>query len=455
MKRSVDHLEEKGFLSFIIPNRVLSNDYATKLRFFLLQQCNIQLIVDFNPKMQVFPGANVHPCIITITKRGKSDIHDKKQDHHFYSALIKDESILKEFNLYNIEMQKVSQDLSDMYNIFFTEISDDMQKFLIKANKYHQLKPIIEIHEGTRVARFQHKFPPTFQYRITAQQWFKLSKEKKKQFIGEIRGKDIERYIIGKSRQYLALPELLESVDNIEKKKNIIAELIKPTVYIRELGKKLFAGLKSETITPLIAYGGVYFFKEDDINFKVLKQLPNNGILLALLVYLSSNVVLNMYRALYNSSAWGNALKFRSSYLYKLPLILFDNNLFSIFGLLLTKLHSHNCNNSVENQEFVIDWIEEQISICLIGSVICDFGISKEKGERNTGLHEYLEYIELIKEFIQIYLRISTTSFSTREIDIDYLVNNHLNLIQEIEKNQIYSFFSLKIRNHPWFKMLA
>ena len=123
--------------------------------------------------------------------------------------------------------------------------------------------------------------------------------------------------------------------------------------------------------------------------------------------------------------------------------------------MLLTKLHLQNCINSAENQEFVIDWIEEQISICLIGSVICDFGIYKEKGERNTEVHEYLEYIEVIKEFIQIYLRISTPSFSTKDIDIDHLVNNCLNLIQEIEKNQIYSIFSLKIRNHPWFKMLA
>ena len=111
------------------------------------------------------------------------------------------------------------------------------------------------------------------------------------------------------------------------------------TIYIRELGKIIYAGIKIETSAPSIAYGGVYFFKESDINFDYLKKHPTNGILHAFLTYLSSNVVLKMYRALYSASAWGSALKFRSSYFYRIPLIPFDIELFSLFGMLLTNLN--------------------------------------------------------------------------------------------------------------------
>ncbi len=455
LKRAVDHLEEKGFLSFIIPNRVLSNDYATKLRSFLLQHCDIQLIADFNPKIQVFSGANVHPCILTIAKRGNKDAQMKNnQDHHYFSALIKDKSILEKFNLYNIEKHEISQPLSNIYNIFFTEISRDMQQFLISVNKFIRLKEVLKIHEGTRIARFEHKIPNSIPIRITAEQWLNLSENKKSEYIGEIRGKDITRYHIGRSRNYLTLPELLNQSKDILKKSEIITNLSESAVYIRELGKKIYAGLKFESKLPSIAYGGVYFFNESDINFKMLKKKPQNGILLAFLTYLSSNVVLSMYRSLYGASAWGNALKFRSTYFYRIPFIPFDIELFSLFGLLLTNINLKKSSEYIQDQEFIVNWIENTTSFCLVGSTIVNSKEFKQKEEINFTSSEFSEFTDDIKEIFQKNFAFPKLSQLSEKYELEFIIATCHDIIQKVEKMDSYLRICPKIKTYNWYKIL-
>jgi len=458
LKRNLDLLENKGYLSFIIPNRVLSNDYATKLRYFLLQQCNIQLIIDFNPKLQVFPGANVHPCILTLIKRGKKDMQEKnKQDHLYFSALIKDQSILRNFNLYNIEKHEVSQKLSNMYNIFFTEISKEMQQFLISVNSFNRLKDIIKIHEGTRIARFEHKIPNSFPIRITTKQWLDLSEIKKSEYIGEIRGKDITRYHIGRSRNYLTLPELLNQSKNILKKSEIITNMKESTIYFRELGKLLYAGLKFESSVPSIAYGGVYFFKESDINLKTLKKHPTSEILPAFLTYLCSDVVLNMYRTLYRASSWGNALKFRSNYIYGIPLISFDIELFNFFGLLLTNINLETSSEFMLNKESIISiirWIESTASLCLVGSVIINSEEHKHIEERNLTSSEFLNMIEDIKMIFRNSFTVPRLSHLSEKYNLKFLLDTCIDIIQKVEKIHSYSQICSKIKKHIWYQAL-
>jgi len=450
LKRAVDHLEKKGFLSFIIPNRVLSNDYATKLRIFLLQHCDIQLIADFNPKLQVFPGANVHPCILTLAKLEKKD----KQDHLYFSALIKDKSIPKKFNLYTIEKQTISQKLSNIYNIFFTEISGDMQQFLISVNNFNRLKDVLKIHEGTRIARFEHKIPNSIPIRITAKQWRELSEIKKSEYIGEIRGKDITRYNIGASRHYITLPELLNQSTDILKKSEIITNLSESTVYIRELGKEIYAGLKFGSKIPSIAYGGVYFFKESDINLKMFKKNPQYGILSAFLTYLSSDVVLCMYRALYSASAWGSALKFRSTYFYRIPLISFDIELFSLFGMLLTNLKLNKSSEFLETQESVISWIENTATLCLIGSVIIKSEEKKKLEERNFTSSELSEFIEDINKIIRKAFTIPRLSHLSEKYEKEFLLDTCIDIIHKVEKMDSYLRIYPELKNHNWYKIL-
>ena len=458
LKKAVDHLEVKGFLSFIIPNRVLSNDYATKLRFFLLHHCDIQLIADFNPKLQVFPGANVHPCILTLAKRGKKDIQKKnKQDHYYFSTLIKDKSILKEFNLYNIEKQEVSQKLSDMYNIFFTDISEDIQQFLISVNNFNRLKDVLKIHEGTRIARFEHKIPNSIPIRITADQWESLSEIKKSEYIGEIRGKDITRYHIGRSRNYLTLPELLNQSKDILKKSEIVTDMKESTIYFRELGKIFYAGLKFGSSVPSIAYGGVYFFKENDINFKKLKKHTTNEILPAFLTYLSSDVVLNIYRTLYSASSWGNALKFRSNYFYKIPLISFDIELFNFFGLLLTNIKLETSSEFMLNKESIISiirWIENTASLFLVGSVIINSEENKHNEEKNFTSSEFLKMIEDIKKIFRNFFTIPRLSHLSEKYNLQFLLDTCIDIIQKVEKMHSYTQISSKIKKHKWYHAL-
>ena len=455
LKRAVDHLEYKGFLSFIVPNRVLSNDYALKLRYFLLQQCDIQFIVDFNPNMQVFPGANVHPCILTISKRGKLEFQEKiEQDHFYYSVLIKDKSIIFNFNIYTFEMQKISQDLSYMYNILFTEISEEMQKFLICVNDFPRLKDVLKIHEGTRIARFEHKIPDSTRIRITTEQWLELSEIKKSEYIGEIRGKDITRYHIGRIRHYITLPELLNQPKNIHKKSEMIINMSESTVYFRELGNIFYAGLKFESSVPSIAYGGVYFFTESDVNFQTLKKLPTNGFLPAFLTYLSSDVVLNMYRAFYSASAWGSALKFRSNYFYRIPLISFDIELFSLFGMLLTNIKLESSPEFNLNQESVIRWIENTASFCLVGSVIINSEEHKHIEERNFTRSEFSEFIDDIKIIFRTSFKIPRLSHLSVKYEVQFLLDTCIDIIQKVEKMHSYLRIYPKIKNHIWYKAL-
>jgi len=455
LKNAIDNLEEKGFLSFIIPNRVLSNDYATKLRSFLLQHCDIQLIADFNPKLQVFPGANVHPCILTLAKRGKKGMHEKNiADHLYYSAMIKDKSDLKKFNLYNIKKQEISQPLSDMYNIFFTDISRDMQQFLISVDKFIRLKHVLKIHEGTRIARFEHKIPNSIPIRITSEQWENLLEIKKSEYIGEIRGKDITRYHIGINRHFITLPELLNQSKDTLKKSELISNLSDSTIYIRELGKIVYAGLKFDSIIPSIAYGGVYFFQESDINKKMLKKHPRNGILPAFLTYLSSDIVLSMYRSLYSSSAWGNALKFRSTYFYRIPLIPFDIELFSLFGLLLTNINLKKSPEYIQDQESIVSWIENTVSLCLVGSVIINSEEFKSIKEKNFTSSEFSEFTDDIKSIFQKNFTISKLSHLSDKYEIEFLFNSCKTVIQKIKKMESYLRIYPKIKEHKWYKIL-
>ncbi|MHA1718515.1 MAG: Eco57I restriction-modification methylase domain-containing protein [Promethearchaeota archaeon] len=462
LEKGVQLLENEGLLSFIIPNRILSNNYALKLREFLLTKSSIQLILDFNTKLQIFPGSNVHPCIITfLIKNKKKNVNEKKDkkekndifvEKYYLASKIGTELDIRNFNINEIKKFKIAHEIAKKYKIFFTNISDDSQALLNVLNKFQKLGEVIKIHEGTRIAHFQNRMQSSFSIssiRISAQKWIELREFEKSQYVGEVRGKDIHRYFIGKNQNYIALPELINRTDKSIKKEKLISELSKPTLFIRELGKKIHAGIKISPF-PMIGYGGVYFFNEKDIIIgNISEKIPKNGILFAFLAYFSSDVFLWIYRTLFSAGSWGNALKFRSTYFYQLPLISFDFELFAVFGEILNILQ--RLENKISNKKIktVINWVEKQISICLCGSIIINSG---KKIKNNLSYENFRGYLEiLISYFSELQQDIEITIQIEKPNEILNLLYKKIHIIN-LDKNYINT--TKKIKQHPFYKTL-
>ena len=66
IKFGYDILNRDGKLSYIISNKLLSNDYAVKLRKFLIENCAIQEIID-SSEIEWF-AASVYPVIFVVKK---------------------------------------------------------------------------------------------------------------------------------------------------------------------------------------------------------------------------------------------------------------------------------------------------------------------------------------------------------------------------------------------------
>lgn len=67
IEQGIQKLRDGGYLGFIIPNKILSADYAIKLREVILRDCNILKIVDVSD-MEVFKSADTYPVIIILRK---------------------------------------------------------------------------------------------------------------------------------------------------------------------------------------------------------------------------------------------------------------------------------------------------------------------------------------------------------------------------------------------------
>lgn len=372
IKQSIDLLAKDGIVCFIIPNRILSNTYAQKLREYLFSLTQIEFVITFSDKLVVFPSANVHPCIILLSKLNEHRVQEDYLTKHFTGL----EKIDKKGWALGIN-KKIPLILANKYNLILNNLSSNSIQFLEKMSTFSPLKSFLHIREGTRLARFKSKYPPNFPYRISKEEWCNLPTQEKSQYLAEIRGKQIKSYYILQSPFYLALPNLILSNGNFSKRFEWIEKYSMPTIYIRELGKKIFASYYDCKLHPSIGYGGVYFFQYADFtkNFVHSQRtsiLSPSDLLLAFLEYFSSALFLKLYRLLFTTGSWGNALKFRSSYFAQIPFVPFNYTLFSVFGHILKFLHhplSLQFAKKVENPKFFIKWIEKIRENLLIGRI--------------------------------------------------------------------------------------
>ncbi len=335
--RCIELLADGGQLFFIIPNRILSNDYAQTLRSYILRKAKLTLVANFSPPAVIFPEANVHPCILGLTR-----YEQKKQDPdaqlNYWGGDIAALPNTERFSLFHPQLHLNSLDIAQNYGIFFSSVSSEMAHILRKITAYFRISDYLTIHEGTRMARIVPQIPSTMSAQISSAEYRNLPPTKHNLYVGEIRGKNITRFAVNDApadvNYFLALPELLPARAKSERAEKI-TELSQPTVFIRELGDRLLAGLRishNQPLNPIIGYGGVYFFGLADFHASALTREPSIQTLYAFLVYLSSFTFLKIYQTLFSAGKWGSALKFRSSYLEQMPVIPFNQDLFGKIG---------------------------------------------------------------------------------------------------------------------------
>ncbi len=72
IERSLELLEDDGYLSFILPNKFLSADYGVKIRGLLLNESEIKEIINIS-SLPVFQNAATYPVVISLKKAKQSE----------------------------------------------------------------------------------------------------------------------------------------------------------------------------------------------------------------------------------------------------------------------------------------------------------------------------------------------------------------------------------------------
>ena len=78
VERAISLLRNGGYLSFIVPYSVLNQNYAKKLRRYVLGTCCIEIIVDLS-KCRVFEEASVATCILVLRKENAEEAREKQK----------------------------------------------------------------------------------------------------------------------------------------------------------------------------------------------------------------------------------------------------------------------------------------------------------------------------------------------------------------------------------------
>ena len=77
IEKSLKLLKDKGFLSFIIPNKFLITRYGLSLRKYIFENSTLVNFKDYSKK-QVFPDASVYPVVIVLKKEIKAKVRPNK-----------------------------------------------------------------------------------------------------------------------------------------------------------------------------------------------------------------------------------------------------------------------------------------------------------------------------------------------------------------------------------------
>ncbi|NHI94139.1 MAG: hypothetical protein EAX96_16735 [Candidatus Lokiarchaeota archaeon] len=340
IKKSIEMLKTEGFLSFIVPNRFLTNIYAEKLREYMLKNLDLIEIIDFSEYQddslnRVFKNIEVFPSIFLA----KKSIYSK-------NIIMKQPRKREELNEQGTVISQ--QKIIDFDNLIV--ISNDEKKIsilnkLLDKRKFVKLGLLVKVGEGLRGTT------------ISKKEYEKLNPIEKKLYVREIRGKNIRKFHLNNFNGYYKLKKDREFHQNVLKKienKNAIdiklsneTEQFLKKIVLSEMGSELRATL---TESQEFSYGGTYFITE-------IRSRIDLNLLLGLL---NSSMTKLLFNLMFKSGKWGNSYKFRAQYIEKIPFPIINPENTKIIDQIKQKV-----NEILDLQEKIIS-IEEKKTNSLI-----------------------------------------------------------------------------------------
>lgn len=242
IEKSVKLLKENGYLGFIIPNAILNNLFIDKIRKFLLDNTNIQIIA--TSKEKIFEDAEVD-AIVVILKKQISDSYDIE------IGIFENSNYLLKHHC-NKKIFK-----NNNSSIFSLNISNEKQLIINKIeNNSIKTDKILSIQTGIKEYQVGKGKPPQSQADKDLLR-FNANYKKDSSFIPELRGKNIGRYIYEWNNEYVSYGEWIAEPRNpkffsgqrillrkIPNKNNLVATSITSEFIIDQ---SLYIGLLNNT----------------------------------------------------------------------------------------------------------------------------------------------------------------------------------------------------------------
>ena len=341
IKRSAELLKSNGIISFIVPNRFLTNVYAEKLREFMLKNLQMIQIVDFSEFQdaeinRIFKNIEVFPSIFIAEKSNNTR-----------KIIIKQPKNIKELRekAIGVSQQKFI-DFDNLIVITNDKIKLLMLDILLDKTKFRKLGSVVTFGEGLRGKT------------ISKIEYEELTESEKRNFIREIRGKNVRKFRLDGFNGYYKLKKDRIYYDNLIKqvKKNDLkkinltneAEQFLKRIVISEMGSELRAVLID---SGEFAYGGTYFTTE-------YRSKTDLRLLLGLL---NSSIINLLFDLIYKSTKWGTSFKFRARYLEKIPIPILNeenshlrNRIIEIVKNIIE--NPNNTSNIKELDKLIFQW---------------------------------------------------------------------------------------------------
>jgi hypothetical protein len=153
IEQGMNLTKSKGMMSYIIPSPLLSNLYTRKLREYLLENCTLNQLVNF--EFDVFDDPTIHTCIIILTNvKSKSNMVLVK----------KGVNEIAELDLgfdYDIEQLKLGNNPNRTFDIYFDpsvqKILDKINQIGVPLGEVCYIRQCIKTSKGTMEADIKRK----------------------------------------------------------------------------------------------------------------------------------------------------------------------------------------------------------------------------------------------------------------------------------------------------------
>ena len=208
VEKGITLLTQKGFMSFIIPNKFLKTEYGLNLRTFLKNSAMISKIYDFDD-YPVFEDATTYPMIIVLKKEGRSPM--------LYSKLLNRKSSNPLSDMKYIE-QTISQDgLGSSSWIFVDKNTDSIVRKMESAGT--KLKRFVDnkIFRGVSTGKNDV-------FIVSRDVYDELTKDVNARSVLKkiVTGSEVKRYRINFQEKYLLFIPWDYNIDSSQRIKNYL-----------------------------------------------------------------------------------------------------------------------------------------------------------------------------------------------------------------------------------------